>query len=291
MGSVIKLITGNLDHNDAIRYEKLISELDHNQIITSKKLTIVSKMFDSFVNATETIHQNTVNLHNRLTKIELLLKDLSIKQNNWTFLTYLTGLFSIFMSSFHTFFARLSEIETALALSKVSILHQSIVNSTELLYHLKLISNYGSLLYAPLEENLLKIKETICVKSFIKDNQITFIMEIPLTDNIMYNYFKIYSLPIFHESENKTLAIIPKYPYLLAKGINYLPLVKPCHPLSAGDLYLCTADNQALYYELTCVEQLMKFDKDHTSCERREIQIEEVRAQQVNAASWLLYSR
>lgn len=105
------------------------------------------------------------------------------------------------------------------------------------------------------------------------------------TDNLSYNYFKLYSLPIFHESENKTLAIIPKYPYLLAKGMKYLPLVKPCRPLSAGDQFLCTADNQALYYELTCVEQLMKLKDDHTPCKQREIQIEEVRVQQVNAAS------
>ena len=291
LGSIIKLITGNLDHDDAVRYEELISKLNHNQIVISKKLTIVSKMFDSFINVTETINQNTAYFNNRLTKIELLLKDLSAKQNDWIFLTYLTGLFSVFTSSFRTIFARLSELETALALSKLSILHQSIVNSTELLYHLKLISNSGNLVYPPLEINLLKIEETICVKSFIKDNQITFIMDIPLTDNLSYNYFKIYSLPIFHEPENKTLAIIPKYPYLLAKGMKYLPLVKPCRPLSAGDQFLCTADNQALYHELTCIEQLMKFEDDHTRCKQREIQIEEVRVQQVNEASWLLYSR
>lgn len=291
LGSIIKLITGNLDHDDAVRYEELISKLNHNQIITSKKLTIVSKMFQSFINVTETINQNTAYFHNRLTKIELLLKDLSAKQNNWIFLTYLTGLFSVFTSSFRTIFARLSELETALALSKLSILHQSIVNSTELLHHLQLISNSGNLMYPPIETNLLKIEETICVKSFIKNNQITFIMEIPLTDNSSYNYFKIYSLPIFHESENKTLAIIPKYPYLLAKGMKYLPLIKPCRPLSAGDQFLCTADNQALYYELTCVEQLMKFEYDHSPCKQREIEIEKVRVQQVNAASWLLYTR
>lgn len=35
----------------------------------------------------------------------------------------------------------------------------------------------------------------------------------------------------------------------------------------------------------------MKFEDDHTPCKHRKIQIEEVRVQQVNAASWLLYSR
>lgn len=107
----------------------------------------------------------------------------------------------------------------------------------------------------------------------------------------MYNYFKIYSLLIFHEPENKTVTIIPKYPYLLAKGIKYLPLVKPCRSLSNSDQFLCTSDNLALFYERTCIEQLMKFEDDLTPCKQHQVQIEEVKVQQVNTDSWLLYSR
>lgn len=291
LGSIIKVITGNLDHDDAVKYDKLISNLNQNQIIIARKLTLVSKMFESFINVTETQNQNSIQFHNRLTKVETLLRDLASNQNNWIFVTYLTGLFNVFTSSFRTIFVRLSEIETALALSKVSILHQSIVNSTELLHHLTLISHSGSLVYPPTETNLLKIENSICVKSFIKGNQITFIMEIPITDNSTYSYFKVYSLPIFHESENKTLAIIPKYPYLMAKGLTYLPLIKPCRPLSADDQFLCTADNQALYYEPTCLEQLMKFADNLTSCKQHQVQIEKIKVQQVNTDSWLLYSR
>lgn len=291
LGSLIKIITGNLDHQDAIRIDNLTSHLNQNDIVISKKLTLVSKMFDSFINVTGTIDQNTLKLDNRLKITEKMLSDLAVTQNNWTFYTFVIGLFNVYTSSFHTIFIRLSEIETALALSKVSILHPSIVNSTELLYHLKLISNSQTLVYPPIEENLLKLEETICVKSYIKKNQITFIMEIPLTDRDIYNYYKLYSLPIFHESENKTLSIFPKYPYLLAKGTKYLPIVKPCRPLSAGDHFLCNADHRALYHELTCIEQLMRFDDDPTHCTQHQVQIEELKIQQVNSDSWILYSR
>ncbi|XP_063891526.1 uncharacterized protein LOC135117073 [Helicoverpa armigera] len=290
LGSIIKIVTGNLDHDDALKYDNLISKLNQGQITISKRLTLVSKMFDSFINATETIEQNTINFHNRLTKIETLIKDLTAQQNSWIFLTYLTGLFNVFMSNFRTIFIRLSEIETALALSRVSILHQSIVNSSELLYHLKLISEYESLIYPPAEANLLKIEEIICVKSFIKSNQITFIMEIPLTDNVTYNYYKIYSLPIFHDTENKTLAIFPKYPYLLAKENRYSPIAIPCRPFSAGARFLCTADNRIPFYEPTCVEQLMNFENDLTLCKQHPIEIEQVRVQQVANNNWILYS-
>lgn len=76
-------------------------------------------MLDSFINVTVTINQNNISINYRLTKIELLLKDLSTNQNNRVFLTHLTGLFSVFTNSFLTICARLSEIETALALSKL----------------------------------------------------------------------------------------------------------------------------------------------------------------------------
>ncbi|XP_028168852.1 uncharacterized protein LOC114363877 [Ostrinia furnacalis] len=291
LGSLIKLITGNLDHDDALKYDKLTSQLSNNQVIISKKITLVSKMFDSFINISEQINNNSIIIDERLKRVESLLQNITSTQNDWTFSTYILGVYNIFISSFRTIFIRLSEIETALALSRVSILHQAIVNSTELLYHLKLISNSANLVYQPTESNLLNLEETICVKSYMKQDQITFILEIPLIDNYTYNYYKIYSLPIFQESQNVTLSIFPKFPYLLAKGLKYLPIVTPCRPLAAGDRFLCSTDNQALHNEPTCVEQLMRFSKDLTSCKQHQIQLEEVKLQQLNANNWILYSR
>ncbi|CAK1583893.1 unnamed protein product [Parnassius mnemosyne] len=291
LGSVLKIITGNLDHEDALKYDKLTSELSHNQIIISKKLTLVSKMLDSFINATETLNNNSVMLDARLKSVETMLNHLTTRENNWVFSTYIFGLFNLFISNFRTIFYKLSEIETALAFSRVSILHQSIVNSTELLDHLKLISNTENLVYPPTETNLVKLEQTISVKSYLKKNQIAFIMEIPLTDNNTYNYFKVYSVPIFRESVNETIAIFPKYPYLLVKGMKYLPVTKPCRPLAAGNDFLCTEENRALYPGLTCIEQLMKFENNLTCCTQHAITIEDVKVQRIKAENWIVFTK
>lgn len=290
LGSLIKIVTGNLDHEDALKYDRITSEISHDQVIVEKKLTVVSKMLDSFINTTDIINQNSIILDTRLRKVETSLRNVVNKESNWVLSSYILGLYNLFISNFRTVFIKLSEIETALALSKSSILHQSIVNSTELLNHLKFISNIGTLVYEPNEYNLIKIEETICVKSFIKKNQIIFIMEIPLTDNCTYTYFKLYSLPVFHEP-NQTLAIFPKYPYLLAKGIKYLPIAKPCRPLAAGDQFLCADDHRALYPGLTCMEQLMKSDKNLTYCKQHPIHIEDVKVQRINPDNWVLYAK
>lgn len=70
LGSVIKVITGNLDHDDAIRYDSQISELKANHRHVEKKLTLISEMLDSFINNTETLHNDTLVLDERLKRIE-----------------------------------------------------------------------------------------------------------------------------------------------------------------------------------------------------------------------------
>lgn len=85
----------------------------------------------------------------------------------------------------------MNEIETVLAFSKVSVLLQSIVNSTEFLLLLKEIENVNHLVYKVNESNLLKLEKVIAVKAYVKVNQITFILEVTLLDKKSYDYFKI----------------------------------------------------------------------------------------------------
>lgn len=291
LGSIVKIITGNLDHEDALRYDKLISNLGQNQIDVSKKLTLVSQIIDSFIETTGNIDHNVDLLEKRMKTLETVLKELVLQKRRSDYSTYIMSFYNLFISNFRTIFIRLGEIETALAFSRVGILHQSIVNSTELLYHFKLISNTENLVYAAIENNLVKLEETVNIKSYIKHNQLTFIIEVPLTDNNTYNYYKLYALPIFHEAKNITLTIFPRYPFLLAKGMKYLPIEKPCRSLAAGDHYLCTDDNRASYPEVTCAEQLMRFEDNLTCCVQRPIHIEAVRVQPVAVATWILYTR
>lgn len=93
----------------------------------------------------------------------------------------------------------------------------------------------------------------------------------------------MYSLPIFHESENKTLSI---FLYIRTFGERNEILTDRETVLRNRN-----EDHRALYHELTCIEQLMRFDDDPTHCTQHQVQIEEVKIQQVNSDSWILYSR
>lgn len=132
---IIKLLNldslGILDHSNAIRYDSIISQLKSNQLIIDRKITLVSKMLDGFVNSAEILHNKTLILDERLKGIERLVKNIITKEENSIYSTYILGMFNMFLTNFRTVNLILSEIETALAFSKVSVLHRAIVISTE----------------------------------------------------------------------------------------------------------------------------------------------------------------
>lgn len=288
LGSLIKLITGNLDHDDAIKYDQVISELEGKQHHSEKKISVISTMLNGLINSTETLHENSLILDERLKRIERIVKYIATAENNSLYSTYILGMYNLFSTNFRTIYLTLSEVETALSFSKVSVLHQSIVNTTELMLILGTISKTSNLVYPVSVNNLVKIESTMVVKSYVKGNQITYIIEIPLTDNITYSYFKVYPLPIL--SENRTVIIIPKYPYLLAKSPKTLPLLNPCKEISPNQ-YLCTEHDIVPYPESTCVEQLLNFQTNLTLCAPHEVVIEDVKLQRIGSSSWILYSR
>lgn len=290
LGSFIKEITGNLDHDDAIHYDLEISKIGSREIALEKKMILVTKMLDNFVNSTDTLNSNTLLMNDRLNKVEQTIKAGINTENNCLYRTYTLNIFNTFLSTFRNTYTILNEIETALAFTKVSVLHQSIVNSTELLYLLKTIEQSSNLMYEVKEDNLLKFERIITVKSYVKESQITFILEVPLIDKIKYNYFKIYAVPMFKSSINKTMIVIPEFPYLLAKDSVYQPVSTACDKIDA-DKFLCNAENMVQYAASTCVEQLLEFHSNPTNCVPHAVDVEDVKVQRLSKQSWIVFSR
>lgn len=74
LGSIIKIITGNMDNDDALRFEKLISDVNNKQDKLSRKMTIVTEMVGVFSNVSHMISNNFI-------QIEKVLNDLTISLN------------------------------------------------------------------------------------------------------------------------------------------------------------------------------------------------------------------
>ncbi|KAJ8728952.1 hypothetical protein PYW07_006648 [Mythimna separata] len=127
-GSIIKALTGNLDNDDAIRYDRLISSLQSQQNVAINKITLISEIVDTFVNITNSTRNNFIVLEKTIEEIEEILNNTQFQTSK----NLVLNTYNLLIHNFQILLTRLDEVETAVAFSRVNVLHQSILNTTEL---------------------------------------------------------------------------------------------------------------------------------------------------------------
>ncbi|CAG9794632.1 unnamed protein product [Diatraea saccharalis] len=284
LGSLVKLITGNLDHNDALKYEKLIKEVKTKQNSNDAKLTLITETVQAS-NSTLKLNNNIVKLNKEIADT---VKNISRGLKREHFEIQIISTYNLLFHNFQIIYAKVNEIETSFALSKLGILHQSIIESDKLISILEKISRIEKLVYTPSVANLVKIEQTINIKAYFKDNKITYLLEIPLIEGDTYIYYKLIPLPVLsHES---TVIIIPKYPYLLVKGSKIRLLNQPCQEIEESS-FVCTNDEKLQFVQDHCINDLITYVENVTSCTQIPVSIEKVKIQLLQPNRWILYSK
>ncbi|XP_047514474.1 uncharacterized protein LOC125055863 [Pieris napi] len=286
IGTFIKAITGNLDNEDAIRYEDLINKLKTRQDAISNKITIVSEMMSTVTKIINVTRNNFIQIKERFEDIDLRLNNSKMLQMSNEIIHF----YNIFTHNFQTIYSRLNEIETALAFARIKILHQSIIDTKELLSILKEIESMYNLVFPVNIENIVKIELNIEMEAYIKQNQIKFIMHIPLIKNELYNYYKLIPLPVHSNSNNISNIILPKYPYVLVKGLKVEPLSQPCQEIDENR-FLCPEFETAPVLKDECITTLMNFSPNTSSCRPVPVLIEDVKIYLVQQNHWIIFSR
>ncbi|RVE40140.1 hypothetical protein evm_015210 [Chilo suppressalis] len=191
-------------------------------------------------------------------------------------------------SSSEDIYESIQEIETAIAFSKLQVLHQSILNTTELYKILKIVEQHAMTIYPVSLDNLIKIERTIVLKSFMNKNRLVFVLEVPLITTETYIYYKIIPIPVIKAQETHT--IIPRFPYLLVNRSKYRPVMNPCEELE-DNKFLCSDDNMPQYRNETCIEQIMLIKNNYSECRQYAIQIKELKIQKIYGNKWMIFSK
>lgn len=282
LGSLVKVISGNLDEQDAIRYDSEINKLANKELSVEHKVSLIENAFDKFLNVSENMNINNGKLVEKI--------DNEIKEENKlrVVVSLLNKLYQI-LNNFHIIFNIIQEVETAIAFSKLHTLHQSIINSTELLAILSNVEKYSKLIYPVSKDNLVKLEKNIVVKSYSNSDKLVFVLEVPLVEPDVYLHYKIIPIPIYDTNTHKTYTIIPKYPYLLVNRLKYRPLSSPCEEIENEKL-LCKEEQMIQSPDETCIEQIMMIKNNYTSCHQHFIEIEKVKVQKIINNYWLLYT-
>lgn len=294
LGSIIKVITGNLDHEDARHYDEAIGSLTNNQMkmkaIVNTQTSLLENSIKKFVNVTKTLEHNQVVLESRLLQVEQTIKTVGLteldSQNYFLIHTLLTQIHFAYQLIFDV----LERIETAISFAKLNVLHNSIIEPSDLLEELKNITSQISevkLPFQPILENVLLFEKILNIRCFSKGNQIIFIIEIPLVEINQYNYYHLYALPV-PDRENFRL-IIPKSPYLILNEQNYVFMDSNCQEVERQN-YICKV-TKTMRIEPTqpCEIQLLKFSEiSETQCHVINARISKLQIQKLEDNNYVI---
>uniref|UniRef100_A0A1E1WG39 Envelope fusion protein n=2 Tax=Pectinophora gossypiella TaxID=13191 RepID=A0A1E1WG39_PECGO len=287
IGSLIKVLTGNLDNEDAIRYDSQISKLQQQQHSVSMKIALITEIMGSVANVTNATKNNFIQLDKEIHDLKILLNE-SIQTSQS--INKVIHVYSLFLHNFQMLYIKLDEIETAVAFSKVGTLHQSIIDTDEFMTVLRKIELTDKLVYPVELNNLIRIEQCVELKAFSKENQITFIIEVPLVRSESYHYYRVLSLPVT-DNLNLTTLIIPKYPYLIVNQSKALSLSHSCLEIERS-IFMCHEDSIVPpTMEDVCITDLLKFVINTTMCSPIHVDITKFKLQPIESNRWIFYCK
>ncbi len=274
VGSIFKTITGNLDASDGERYEQLIENLQSNQIeIKSKALkenAISIKLIEQFNKTIQQIGKNENLLESKLNQISLIVQKGTFRENANIIkdtLNQIINLYEIIDSI-------LQDVENAVTFSKLKILHPSIIKTENLYFELQRIQKIVNAKSMPLEvtlANTLLYEKLVKIESFILNNKITFLIRFPITYQNNFDYYHLYSIPIYKQNKFKT--IIPKSKFLVKNKLHFSYRSTECQEIQ-NQYYICDKmDLTEITTKNPCAIQLLESSNQVQSCQQIEVRI------------------
>ncbi|XP_045542238.1 uncharacterized protein LOC123723490 [Papilio machaon] len=286
LGSIIKTITGNLDHEDARRYDRIIGEIKTKQNALNYKITLVTDFIENLNNWSVSVYNNINQLNDNFNIVQNNLENIKEQERTAFNTNIIVHTYSLILHNFQSLYSKLGEIETAIAFSKLKTLHQSIVDSEKLLIVLKDIEKSARFAFSVSLDNLVKIEQTITIKAYCKENQLTFLLEIPLIEKETYTYYKLYPTPISRDHD--TYVILPKYPYMIVNGLNSEPLAEPCTATTPSN-FICYVDSTSQILEDRCITDIMKYATNLSSCEFIPVVIDNILLHHIQPNRWIIF--
>ena len=224
LGTAIRYITGNLDQNDIKEIMSKMQILRKNenklQLQNTKTLSLLSTMQDKFENTTNSINSQFLQITEELNNIneEIKLQEIILKE-----------IFNL--KNLENYIDKLLNIITFSMTEEINLLLINTVDIIEIEKLLISIFPHNELL--PFSKLYYFEFTNLCkLNTIISNNEIIFVLKIPIVSNTIYNYQKLYPI-LFNDSK---LLILPNSFVLEDKEIYFLE--KPCIELSINQ-FLC----------------------------------------------------
>lgn len=226
LGAIIKGITGNLDHDDALYYNNAIKILQKNQETLKDK-------FNSGISLNEHVLQNlNITLSTIVTneyKIHVKLDEIvrEINMTNFRLKDYvkINGLYNLLKLNLQNILSYVISLEDAISFAKLGITHHSVISSQNINYMISTLSKIYDKSELIIDENT-EIRDYIDIiesGSYYTDNTVVFILKFPIMHSKTYIYYHLFPTPTY----NNTI-LIPQKPYLAISNESHYYMDTEC---------------------------------------------------------------
>lgn len=305
VGTVFKHLFGNMDENDAIKYNKAISSVQDDQrklaLYMKENILVTNSILKSYKELNQKISVNQVALENSINTINRVLINITSETNKIEFRSKFNELVNILENNIITLSFKLEDIVNSIMFSKGNIVHPAIISPNQLFT--ELVDNYR---YLPTSrmlpvsltlDNIHIILNISDVSSYYIDNKIVFALRIPLVKSDEYTLFNCIPFPVPYERNhpNSFTTIVPTSKFIgITKDEQYYCKLDNLHSCKTiYNNYICDiANSYSTADDSICeIELLTKITTSiPTTCQSKIFHGKVEVIQKLNNNKWLYVS-
>lgn len=285
LGSIIKAISGNLDAEDAIHYDKAISELEINQkeIVqtVNKQISLTSEILENYNQTITLIKSNQDVITSGLNKIQSEFNKFIFEFNDYLETRNVLDQLNL---SLNIILQLLADLENAITFARLGTFHSSILKTNELKSIIESIVKYygnDNLLFPNYDSNLHRYYDLLEIEAYYSGSKIVFVIHFPVVYPETFTYYHLYSIPTQNSS-----TIVPKNSFLIMNENFYQYTSLPCVNLHPN--YYCPDGNLVDgLQEEDCVFQLLQLRSTPTNCYSIPVRVNKEIFQQIDEAYYI----
>lgn len=260
LGTVIKSITGNLDNEDALKFENALQILNKNDQMLSqtfnKHITLYKEM---------TIQQNQIisNLsinQRRLEKALSFVINVTNNENERTIhFAQLLQIFAIISENAQDLLNEINRLENILAFSRNRSVHHSILSVKDLNSIMIILKNSYQLEQI-LALDIRNYYDILSLGSYITESKVVIVIKFPITSSTSYQLFKLCPVP---NKYNKI--IVPPAQFIATNSQEFVYLETECPKIESW--HLC---EQKIIHQVKakpdCIQRLIYHQEIDVTC-------------------------
>lgn len=288
LGSIIHSITGNLDQEDAKRYDHAILTLQKNQNeIThhiNKAITLNKIFLENYNNTLSVVASNQDKLNSKISEI---IRRVNTSEKEFIGFVQLDSAYKLLEINVQIIADTLSNLETAASLSTKHIAYRNLISFSNLDYFITTLRKYYSpeqLITADVTESRL-FYNILDVSSYFSDNKLVFVVKIPVFFKNIFSYYNLFPIP----TANNTI-LIPNKSYLVMNENEYEYLETACDKI--GNIHYCLKEATLLdsTQNTDCVYTLIKLQQLSPHCQYHRIIFDRNIFEKINNEYYILIS-